>query len=168
MPVAELGVVRRFLAHPVNEDQNNPTSTRSPKRRIVVLLVLSLIAATAFGGYWHYAHRPQAFIHQWSERFRTLDSLDAARQLVQAEPWVVLRVLPSGEWFVTTCEHSCCSGAGYDATVIRDSTGAIYADTTHSFCGIEGLGEELGEQRIPATSLPAFYSALTQLKLRKQ
>ena len=126
------------------------------------------MAVTAFGAYWHHANRPQAFIQRWSERFRKLDSLDTARQLAQSEAPVVLRVLPSGEWFVTTCEHSCCSGAGFDATVIRDSTGAIYADTTHTFCGIEGLGEELGEQRVPATSLPAFYSALTQLELRRQ
>ncbi len=152
----------------MHETQNNPTAARSPKGRLVAWVVLALIVASAFGVYWHYARRPQAFIREWSERFRPLDSLDAARELTKSEPWVVLRILPSGEWFVTTCEHSCCSGAGFDATVIRDSTGAIYADTTHTFCGIEGLGEELGERRVPAGSLPAFYSALSKLKLQRQ
>jgi len=144
------------------------TTTRCPKRRVVALIVIGLILASAFGGYWYYAYRPQAFIHQWAGRFRTVNSLDAARQLAESDHCVLLRVLPSGEWFVATCEHSCCSGAGFDATVIRDSTGAIYADTTHTFCGIEGLGGELGERLVSATSLPAVYSNLTFLKLQKQ
>lgn len=130
--------------------------------------MLGFIGAGAFGGYWHYAHRPQAFIKQWNTDFRKLDGLGSARQMVQSEPWVVLRVFPSGEWLVATCEHSCCSGAGFDATVIRDSTGAIYADTTHTFCGSEGLAAELGERSVPAASLQACYSTLSQLKLQKQ
>ena len=151
----------------MNEDQNNPTSTRSPKRRIVALVVFALVAAGAIASYRSYTQRPRAFIQHWSERFRTVDSLDTAKRLEQSEP-VIVRSLPSGEWFIATCEHSCCSGAGFDATVIRDSTGAIYADTTHTFCGIEGLGGELSEHLAPATSLAAFYSGLSQLKLQKQ
>jgi hypothetical protein len=163
----ELGA-SSLLANLVNEDRNTPIATPSPNWRFVGWLILALLVATAFAGYWHYARRPQAFIHHWSERFRTIDSLDAARQLARSESRVVLRVLPSGEWFVTTCEHSCCSGAGFDSTIIRDSTGAIYADTTHTFCGVEGLGEALGERRVPAASLSAFYSALSHLQLEKQ
>ncbi len=151
----------------MNEDQNKPTSTRSPKRRIVALVILALVATGAFAGYRSYTQRPRAFIQHWSERFRTVDSLDTAKRFEQSES-VVVRTLPSGEWLIATCEHSCCSGAGFDATVIRDSTGAIYADTTHTFCGIEGLGGELSEDRVHATSLAAFYSGLSQLKLQKQ
>jgi hypothetical protein len=81
---------------------------------------------------------------------------------------VVVRVFASGEWIVATCEYSCCSGAGFDATVIRDSTGATYANTGHNFCGIEGLGEGLGEYSVPAASLPAFYSGLSKLNLQRQ
>ena len=65
-----------------------------------------------------------------------------------------------------TFEHSCCSGAGFDATVIRDSAGAIYADTTHTFCGIEGISGELSA--VSADSLSGFYSHVNQLKLQKQ
>lgn len=151
----------------MNENQNNPAPARSLKRCIIPLVVFAVMAAGAFAAYHRYTQRPRAFIQHWSERFRTVGSLDAAKRFEQSEP-VVVRTLPSGEWFIATCEHSCCSGAGFDATVIRDSTGAIYADTTHTFCGIEGLGGELGEERVPATSLAAFYSALSQLKLQRQ
>ena len=156
----------RFLTHPVNDDQDKPTSPRFPKRPVVALIVFSLLAAGVLAAR-SYARGPRAFVQHWTDRFRSIDSLDAAKRFEQSDP-VIVRKLPSGEWFIATCEHSCCSGAGFDATVICDSTGAIYADVTQTFCGIEGLGEELGEHRIPATSLAAFYSSLTQLKLQKQ
>jgi hypothetical protein len=149
----------------VPEDQTNPTLRRYPKRLVVALVVFSLFAAGAFAAYR--SHRPHAFVQHWSERFQDVNSLETAKRIEQSEA-VVVRTLPSGEWFIATCEHSCCSGAGFDATVIRDSTGAIYADTTHTFCGIEGLGEELGARSVPASSLQSFYLALSQLKLKKQ
>jgi len=151
----------------VNKDQATPTLPRLSKRRIVVLVVLALVVTGAFAVYRSYTQRPRAFIEYWSERFRAVDSLDAAKRIQQSEP-VVIRAFPSGEWFIATCEHSCCSGAGFDATVIRDSTGATYSNTTHTFCGIEGLGGELSEHSAPATTLAAFYSGLSQLKLQKK
>ncbi len=44
----------------VNETQNNSSATGSPRRRLVAWVVLALLVAGAFGGYWHYAHPPQA------------------------------------------------------------------------------------------------------------
>lgn len=143
---------------------HNKSTTQRPKRRLAPSIILALIAAAAFATYWHYTQRPRAFIKLWTERFRAVDSLQAAEHLAESEP-VIVRSFPSGEWLVATCEHSCCSGAGFDATVIRDSTSAVYADTTYTFCGIEGLGGELPKH---AASLPDFYSALTQLKLLRQ
>jgi hypothetical protein len=78
---------------------------------------------------------------------------------------VSVRTFPSGEWYVATCEHACCSGAGFDATVIRDSTGAIYADKTHTFCGVEGMAEDLSY--IKADSLAEFYARVWQMKLQR-
>ena len=153
------------MNHTQRDDQ--PALARSSKRRVVALVVFAVLAAGGVASYRMHTQRPHAFIEHWSERFRTVDTLGSARRLEQSEP-VIVRTLASGEWWIATCEHSCCSGAGFDATVIRDSTGAIYADTTHTFCGIEGLGGELGEHRVPARTLAAFYSGLSQLKLRKQ
>ena len=149
----------------MNEDQNNPILPRSPKRRIVALVIFALLVVGAFAAYRSYTQRPRAFVQHWSERFRTVDSLDTAKRFEQSEP-VYVRTLSSGEWFIATCEHSCCSGAGFDATVIRDSTGAIYADTTHTFCGIEGMSSELAAAS--SDTLSAFYTRLKQLNLHKQ
>ncbi|MES2570071.1 MAG: hypothetical protein V4710_08450 [Verrucomicrobiota bacterium] len=139
---------------------------RSSRRWIALFLVFILIAAGSLAAAYHrYTERPQVFVQRWSERFRALDSFAAAEQLRQSVP-VYVRTLPSGEWFIATCEHSCCSGAGFDATVIRDSTGAIYADTTHTFCGIEGMSAEL--DAASSDSLSVLYKRLNHLHLQKQ
>jgi hypothetical protein len=62
-------------------------------------------------------------------------------------------------------EHSCSSGAGFDATIFYDSSGAVRVDRTHHFCGIEGLQSELGS--VAATSLADFYTGLHQCQLAK-
>jgi len=128
-------------------------------------VLLTVIVAGVFVGYRSYMRRPQAFIQQWSERFRAVNSLEEAKRFQESEP-VYLRTFPSGEWLIATCEHSCCSGAGFDATVIRDSTGAIYADATHCFCGIEEMSSEF--ERVPAGTLAAFYPGLQSINLQRQ
>ena len=149
------------------EARNNSRQARVSKNRIIVLLmvVCAVSAAVAIAVHHYEAKRPLAFVQHWKERFSTINNLETAMRLMGPEP-VFVRTFASGEWFIATCEHSCCSGAGFDATVIRDNTGAIYADTTHTFCGMEGISAELGE--VPAESLSTFYSHATQLKLQKQ
>jgi hypothetical protein len=137
------------------------------KRRRAILIAFTLILIGAVLAYQSYHQRPQAFIQQWSERFRAVDSLESAKQLASTEP-VIVRTFPSGEWLIATCEYSCCDGAGFDATVMRDSSGAIFTNLGHNFCGVEGLGEELSEFRVPATDLSSFYSTLTDLPLQRR
>jgi hypothetical protein len=141
------------------------TEPPSSKRRIAALLAFIFIVTGVFAARYNYIQRPRVFIQHWSERFRAINSLDEAKQIEQSEP-VYVRRLPSGEWFIATCEHSCCSGAGFDATIIRDSTGAIYADTTHTFCGIEGMSSELDSAS--SDNLSVLYTRLKQLHLHKQ
>ena len=139
----------------------------SAKPWLIVVAVCLLFGVVALGTYLHLKHRPQAFIEHWSEHFSTVNRLDLAQRFARTEP-VIVRIFPSGEWLIATCEYSCCGGAGFNATVIRDSTGAIYTNVGRNFCGIEGLDEELGERLNPATSLPEFYSTLSGIELQKR
>lgn len=148
----------------MNENQNKLRSVRFPIGRVFVCGLIAFIVIGLVTPHLTFIHQPR-FVRHWSERLRTIDSLDAAKRFGEGEP-VFVRAFPSGEWLIATCEHSCCSGAGFDATVIRDSTGAIYSDTTHTFCGIEGMSSELSQ--VSAEALSAFYPRLTQLKLQKQ
>ena len=45
---------------------------------------------------------------------------------------------PSGESLSVILEHSCCSGAGFDAVAIRTSTGIDY-EGAKRYCGLEGF-----------------------------
>ena len=79
---------------------------------------------------------------------------------------VYIRTFDTGEWVAVAMEHSCCSGAGFNASIFFDSNGSTFVDTTYSFCGVEGMGEEL--HRVETSNLAGFYSKLTKLKLQKR
>jgi len=138
---------------------------RASMRRGLILGMVALISAGGWFCYLEYTRRPRAFVCQWNEQFRKIDNLASARKF-QEDNGVFLREFPSGEWLIGTCEHSCCSGAGFDATVIRDSKGAVFADTSHTFCGIEAMYSELGG--IPADNLAGFYGKQKLLDLHRQ
>lgn len=105
-----------------------------------------------------------AFVERWSKQFKMAGNLKAVKALPQAK-LIYIQTFKNGEWVAATCEHACCSGAGYNATVFYDSQRKIYYDTTYSFCGLEGLGGELGKAK--ATSLQTFYPQLCQLSLNE-
>jgi hypothetical protein len=50
-------------------------------------------------------------------------------------------------------EHECCSGAGFNATIFKDSHGKTLVDRSYSFCGYESFCHVFGE----AKSLDEFY-----------
>lgn len=108
--------------------------------------------------------RSEKFVKHWVTTFKKCPNLKAVKSLPNAYR-IYIRTFKNGEWVAISMEHECCSGAGFNATVFYDSQHKMYADTTYSFCGLEGLAGELGE--IKATSLKAFYPSLTQLKLRQ-
>lgn len=56
-------------------------------------------------------------------------------------------LLPSGEWYAIRLEHSCCSGFGFDAVMIRDSEGKYYT-AEKNYCGYEGFLGTLGRGSI--------------------
>lgn len=49
-------------------------------------------------------------------------------------------------------EHECCSGAGFNAVIIRDNTQTIYIDDQRCFCGIEELEGSLQELHAQSAS----------------
>lgn len=106
--------------------------------------------------------RAQAFIATWESRFGRCGSLREIRSLPEAE-LIYVREFPTGEWVAARSEHSCCSGAGFDATVFYDSAGAVRRDTSCSFCGYEGLKGRLDQ--VQARSLAQFYGGLHYLRL---
>jgi hypothetical protein len=46
--------------------------------------------------------------------------------------------LPSGDWYAVRLEHACCTGAGFDAVMIKDSQGQFYT-AEKNYCGYEGF-----------------------------
>lgn len=105
----------------------------------------------------------RAFIRTWTSRFRACHNLSDVRRLPDAD-FLCIRTFPTGEWVAVSSEHSCCSGAGFDATIFYDSRSQLQVDTTYSFCGYEGLvgalpGNDVG-------SLARFYDNLRSFNLR--
>jgi hypothetical protein len=67
------------------------------------------------------------------------------------------------EWYTMRLEHSCCSGAGFDAVIIKDSTGNIYTKN-QNFCGYEGF---MASRLTKATSIQELQRNLLQAGFKK-
>ena len=137
-----------------------PMESLVPSRRLAKrLLLVALIAVVGLVAYDNSPrgterHR-ETFIDEWSSRFSSARTLEAIKPL-QA----YTRTLPSGEWVAAICAHSCCSGSGYDATVIYDSRGATRVDRSYTFCGIETMYSEM--DKVEAQSADEFYRGLEE------
>ena len=64
------------------------------------------------------------------------------------------RTFPNGESVAIRMEHACCTGAGFNATVLYGSDGHVFADTKRCFCGYEEMAFSL--EHVPAHSLSEF------------
>ena len=102
------------------------------------------------------------FVNHWGELFAQCNSVSDLKQIsdVDRPDLIFVRKFDNGELIFARSEHACTSGAGYNATVFRDSSGAIYYDTSHHFCGYEGLCCEL--KSIVSTNLNQFYAGLAE------
>ncbi|MGV3722182.1 MAG: hypothetical protein ACO1SX_14830 [Actinomycetota bacterium] len=128
---------------------------------------LLVSGATATVGYELYQRRSAAvearradFIQRWSAELRSARTLAEAQRLP-----VYTRRFANGEWVAAVHAHACCSGGGFDATVLYDSRGELRADRSHRFCGVEALEAELED--LPARSLSEFRAGLRD-RLRMQ
>ena len=154
-----------FEALALNETM---TKTRTNGQRTLRLLLVGAIVAViviAACNRLKPDHRADAFVTHWAGLFRKCPDLASIRTLPPKErpDCVYIRQFPNGQWVAVKMEHSCCSGAGFDASVFLDSTRIIRYDKTYSFCGYEGLCGEL--EKVQATELDGFYASLTNLNL---
>jgi len=141
-------------------DQDRRTS-----RTVLLALgvAITCVVAAIIAGQLFFRMAPERFVDRWAGLFRGCNGLASVESLSnrEAKGALYIREFADGEWVAVSSECS-CTGAGFDASVFYDSTGAIYSDTTHHFCGYEGLCGELNG--IDASGLDDFYMALKALK----
>ncbi len=77
---------------------------------------------------------------------------------------VYKRRFADGSAIAICMEHACCSGRGYNATVIYDSEGKVFVNTERIFCGYEELSYDMSA--VPAKSLAEFYTGLRDMSLK--
>ena len=99
--------------------------------------------------------RKEAFINDWSRRLSAAHTLDRIKPL-----GIYTRTFPNSEWVAAICQHSCCSGSGYDATVIYDSLGVTRIDRSYTFCGMVTLSTDM--DKVPAQSTHELYRGLEE------
>jgi hypothetical protein len=105
---------------------------------------------------------PEKFIDHWGTTFTRCNSIRDIKAIpaTDRQDLIWVREFTNGEWILARNEYACTDGAGFDATVFRDSNGSIFYQTTHHFCGYEGLCGELTQ--VKATNLVEFYASLDQ------
>jgi hypothetical protein len=99
------------------------------KRRTNIALALTFAVAIAAG--WPFLRtfgRTERFLAQATEILN-----DGA-----AHPGIVEIKLSGAESFTALLEHSCCTGAGFNAVALRTSEGTIY-HSRNNYCGEEGF-----------------------------
>jgi hypothetical protein len=97
------------------------------KKRILWLtfaIVFGIVGNAVYG----HIRRPYQFIDQAFEQMRGKGGSEHSETYR----------LDSGESFTVILEHSCCSGAGFDAVAIRTSAGDEFS-ALKNYCGIEGF-----------------------------
>lgn len=118
------------------------------KRRTIAILTLTLAAALAIS--WPFIRmvgRADRFIKEGTRILGTGED----------HPGIVEIRLKSGDSFRALIEHSCCTGAGFDAVVLQSSDGSLYR-SRNNYCGEEGFHAALTESKIG--SLPELESYL--------
>ncbi len=106
------------------------------KRKVLLTLAVVILAMAGIM-LNHYGNREQRFI---DHAFVQLNGGGGSEPVAEIK-------LDSGDSAAVILEHSCCSGAGFDAVAIRLSDDTeFYAKK--NYCGIEGFYGELGTDSI--------------------
>lgn len=137
--------------------EHSTAKDRSKFRWFIAVLGCLVVLGFVLPLFFSRDARASHFVSAQSERLRTCRTLPEVQRVAQ-----FTRSFSDGSWVAAISEHSCSSGAGFDATVFYDSTGVVREERSHHFCGSEGLENELG--RVAANSVTEFYGAL-QLQL---
>ena len=117
-------------------------------RHYAILLLIALgIGALGFLIYRH-STRTDRFL---KNAFIQLSG-DGGTETVRSIP------IDTGDSFSIILEHSCCSGAGFDAVAIRTSSGAEY-ESTNAYCGMQDFVFEFPSTFKTLADLDAFLLA---------
>ncbi|MCX6879711.1 MAG: hypothetical protein NTW21_38795 [Verrucomicrobia bacterium] len=142
------------------------------RRLLGIALIATIALPIAFVSsavLWHYI-APTYYAYKWSNDFNKIKTIDDAEICSQADRDIFVYKFDNNEWLIARCETSCCSGAGYDISIIHDSQGNTYMNTDYSFCG-KDIGEIFqrfeGKNSRPPKSLDDFYKH-TQIPLVKR
>ena len=127
-------------------------------RYMKVVLVISLIAVLS--AIYLIRTNPMYFVRHWSKVFSEIESYEEATAFFESEDCKAVwkHEFDNGEWVIAISQCACSGFRGKDVTVFSDSTGAVFYQLRHHFCGYEGLSCELNQ--IATTNLFGFYSEL--------
>jgi len=139
------------------------------KRLRIILWPLILLGAALAGVAWtgllprgtpfDYFSPEARFVRQWRSDLRSCSDPDSAKTLLKRNKEGGEAVTMSdGSWVAVVMEHSCCTGAGFNATLYVVSTGETYLDSESCYCGWLPLGEEI--YGYPKTSVHDFIAAV--------
>lgn len=129
-------------------------------KALKVAAILGVIGIAAF--FLTTPVRREIFIAETKLTFSKVKSAEEAKSLSttgKAFAWI----LRNGKWALIRAEHHCCSGAGYDAVVIRDSDGKTFVSRKLNICGgtstISGMDgtPENSDSTTPAEEWKARY-----------
>lgn len=138
------------------------------KRRSIparLTLVCAAVVGVAWMGLWprgtplDYFSPQSRFVRHWYSGLSRCADPSAAQALVKdnKEGGEVVR-MADGPWVSVVMEHSCCTGAGFNATLYIASTGGAFPDPESCYCSWMPLGEELYSH--PKTSISDFLAAV--------
>ena len=132
------------------------------RRLFLIALIVAIalpIAYISSAVLWTYI-APTYYAYKWSNDFSKIKTIRDAEECSQADRDIFVYKFDNNEWLIARCETSCCSGAGYDISIIHDSQGNTYMNTDYSFCGKdidEMLQRFKAENSRPPKSLDDFY-----------
>ena len=103
---------------------------------------------------------PEArFVRRWHSDLRACSDPTSAQVLLKRNKEGGEAVMMAdGSWLAIVMEHSCCTGAGFNATLYVASTGETYLDPESCYCGWTPLGDEI--YGYPMNSIADFLAAV--------
>lgn len=117
-------------------------------KRNILWTMAAMIIATLGVALYYYSNRERLF----------MDNAFVQLRGGKGNAPVAVIKLDSGDSASVILEHSCCSGAGFDAVAIRTSGGQEFY-SKKNYCGLEGFYSELNTDAVKdLTTFKAFLS----------
>jgi hypothetical protein len=144
-----------------------------------ILLSVSLLLALAIGAVrlglfpegtpLDYFSPQSTFVRKWEKELLNCHNIKTAEAMLKLnkEGGQVV-TMKDGSWVSIVMEHSCCTGAGFNATLYITSAGGSYLETDSCYCSFSDLRDEIYgySQESTATFLEAVRSNRKHLVAR--